>query len=115
MTEYKTIIRTSIVLRGKACTLLEKGETKLFIFERKFLRKIFWAIKDKDEWRLRYIQELDQPIKEGNVMLYQSAPAKRARPCNENGEQESAEKNCRGHSIPHYSKGRPRSIWIDDL
>lgn len=37
-------------------------------------------------------------------MLYQSAPAKMARPCNENGEQESAEKIVEATAFPTIAR-----------
>jgi hypothetical protein len=48
--------------------LTKKDELQLAVFERKILRKIFGPIRDTDQWRRRYNEELYQVYAEPEIV-----------------------------------------------
>ena len=57
---YKTIIRPVLCYGCEAWTLTQNSEHLLDTFERKVLRRIFGAVRERGEWRIRYNLELYQ-------------------------------------------------------
>jgi hypothetical protein len=60
-----------IVTYGTECWVLtKKDELQLAVFERKVLRKIFGPIRDTDQWRRKYNEELYQLYVQPNTMKW---------------------------------------------
>ena len=57
---YKTIIRPVLCYGCETWTLTQASEILLDRFERKVLRRIFGAVRERDQWRIRYNHELYQ-------------------------------------------------------
>jgi hypothetical protein len=55
---YKTLIRPVVTYGAECRVLTKKDELQLAVFERKVLRKIFGPLRDTDQWRRRYNEEL---------------------------------------------------------
>jgi hypothetical protein len=50
--------------------VLPKDELQLAVFERKVLRKIYVPIRDPDQWRRRYNEELYQIYAEPEIVKW---------------------------------------------
>jgi hypothetical protein len=59
-----------IVTYGAECWVLTKDKLQLAVFERKVLRKIFGPIRDTDQWKRRYNEELYQLYIEPNTVKW---------------------------------------------
>jgi hypothetical protein len=58
MTLYKVLVRPVATHASETWTLTKADERALELFERKFLRSTFGAVRDKGQWRRRYNFEL---------------------------------------------------------
>ena len=66
---YRSIIRPVITCACGTWVLEEVVKTKLMVFERKVLRKIFGPAKKRDgTWRIKRNDELDKLIRHKNVI-----------------------------------------------
>jgi hypothetical protein len=48
-----TLVRPIVTYGAETWAATENAPQKLLIFERKFLRKIYGPVKDRDNWRIR--------------------------------------------------------------
>jgi hypothetical protein len=69
---YKTLVRLILVLTqaSEARELSSSYERSLGLFERRVLRHIFGAVKDKSTWRTRYKHELCKLFNEPDNTKY---------------------------------------------
>ena len=67
---YKTIIRSILCYASETWTLSKKTEMMLGIFERKILRRIFGAVQENSNWRIRYNHELYEQYKSLDIVTY---------------------------------------------
>jgi hypothetical protein len=58
MTLYKVLVRPVVTYATETWTLTKADERALGLFERKILRSVFGALRDKGQWRRRYNFEL---------------------------------------------------------
>jgi hypothetical protein len=56
---YKTLIRPVLTYASETWVLTTSDIKALFIFERKVLRSMYGPLKENNEWRIRYIYELN--------------------------------------------------------
>ena len=58
---YKTLVRPVVIYACETWVLKENIKTKLRVFERKVLRRIYGPTKEKDgTWRIKLNEELKQ-------------------------------------------------------
>jgi hypothetical protein len=67
---YKTLIRLVVTYRAECWLLTKKDELQLAVFERKILRKNSGPIRDTDQWRRRYNEELYQLYAEPDILKW---------------------------------------------
>jgi len=68
---YWSIIRPTVIYGCEMYVLKGTMKTKLMIYERKVLRKIFGPTKERDDtWRIKTNDELDKLIRHKNVINY---------------------------------------------
>ena len=68
---YWSIIRPTVIYGCEMYVLKGTIKTKLMIYERKVLRKIFGPTKERDDtWRIKTNDELDKLIRHKNVINY---------------------------------------------
>jgi len=68
---YWSIIRPIVTYACETWVLKETIKTKLMVFERKVLRKIFGPTKERDgTWRINTGDELDKLIRHKNIINY---------------------------------------------
>jgi hypothetical protein len=65
---YYLVIRPIVIYSCKTWILKETIINKLLVFERKILRKIIGPNNEKDIWRVKTNQELDEIIKHKNII-----------------------------------------------
>ncbi|XP_018561479.1 uncharacterized protein LOC108903698 [Anoplophora glabripennis] len=65
---YQTILRPTVTYACKTWTMRKKEESKLEVWERKILRKIFGGIKVQNEFRRRTNKELEELYKNPNFV-----------------------------------------------
>jgi hypothetical protein len=61
---HKTVIGLVVLYGAETWTLTRRDEERLITWERKLLRKISGAVKDKGQWRIRRNMELHQLYKD---------------------------------------------------
>jgi len=67
---YKTLIRPVLAYGSETWVLSKSVETRLGVFERKFLRAIFGPTNDNGEWRIKYSYELYTLYKDSDIITY---------------------------------------------
>ena len=67
---YKVLIRPALTYAAEIWILSKINERRLSLFERKVLRCIFGAKKEKGTWRKKYNYELYETFKEPNIVTY---------------------------------------------
>ena len=67
---YKTLIRPALAYGSETWVLSKSVETRLGVFERKFLRAIFGSTNDNGEWRIKYSYELYTLYKDSDIITY---------------------------------------------
>ena len=71
---YKSLIRPTVTYECKACTLTNRDEQYLRIFERRILRKIFGPVQNEDGiWRIRLNYEMNDLIKNADIVRFVKA------------------------------------------
>lgn len=55
---YKTLIKPVLTYGSETWVLTEHDKSRLAVFERKILRKVYGPVKENGEWRLRYNREI---------------------------------------------------------
>jgi hypothetical protein len=68
---YRSIIRPAVTYGCGTWVLKETIKSKLMVFERKVLRRIFGPTKERDgTWRTKTNDELDELIRHENIINY---------------------------------------------
>ena len=68
---YWSIIRPIVTYACEAWVLEETIKSKLMVFERKVLRRIFGPTKERDGmWRIKTNDEIDELIRHKNIINY---------------------------------------------
>jgi hypothetical protein len=68
---YKTLVRPVVTYACETWVLKENIKTKLRVFERKVLRRIYVPTKEKDGiWRIKSIEELNRLTGNKNIINY---------------------------------------------
>jgi len=67
---YGTVIRPIVTYASETWVLKETVIQKLFVFEKKILRRIFGPTKENQIWRVKTNEELDKLIKHKNIINY---------------------------------------------
>jgi hypothetical protein len=67
---YKTLIQTGLTYGCETWRLSNQSEKTIGIFERKILRRIFGAVKEDGQWRMRYSKELYVLYKDVDLVTF---------------------------------------------
>jgi hypothetical protein len=67
---YKTLIRTVFTYGCETWRLSKQSEKTIGIIERKILRRIFGAVKEEGQWRMRYNKELYELYKDIDLVTF---------------------------------------------
>ena len=68
---YKALVRPVAVYGSECWVLTENIKRKLWVFERKILRRIFGPTqKANGQWRLETNEELEEAINNENIVRY---------------------------------------------
>jgi hypothetical protein len=68
---YKSLIRPVVTHGCEACTLTNRDEQHLRIFERRILRKIFGPVQNEDgSWKIRMNYELNESIRNTDIVRF---------------------------------------------
>jgi hypothetical protein len=65
---YKTLIKPVLLYGCETWAMGKNDESKISIFERKVLRKIYGPVNDKGKWQIRYNNELYQLLGEPDII-----------------------------------------------
>src|SRR5215475_13345876 len=114
---YKSLIRPVVTYGCEACTLTNRDEQHLRIFERKILRNIFGPVQDKDgSWRIRTNYELSELT--GNADIVRSIKSRRIAWLGHvmwMEENRIAKRVLEWKPIGRRIRGRPRKRLIEDI
>lgn len=109
---YKTLIRPIVTYGAETWTLTKSVSARLAVFERKVLRRILGAVKQGDNWRIRYNSELYEINLETYVKLTRLRWL---------GHVVRMDNNRRVKMIHNgmpegtRTRGRPRQRWMDNV
>ena len=109
---YKTLIRPIVTYGAETWTLTKSVSARLAVFERKVLRRILGAVKQGDNWRIRYNSELYEINLETYVKLTRLRWL---------GHVVRMDNNRRVKIIHNgmpegtRTRGRPRQRWMDNV
>jgi hypothetical protein len=113
---YKTLIRPVVTYGAECWVLTKKDKLQLAVSERKVLRKISGPIRDTDQWRRRYNEDLYQPYAEPKiakcircVRLRWAGHTVRIR------ESDPARKSTFDLLLGERTVGRPKMRWIQEV
>lgn len=67
---YKTLIRPVVTYGSEAWNLSASDCNKLRVFERKIVRRIYGAVLDRGEWRIRNNQEINEILKNEDIVRF---------------------------------------------
>ena len=68
---YQTLVRPVVTYACETWVLKENIKTKLRVFERKVLRRIYGPTKESDgTWRIKWNEELNRLIGNKNIINY---------------------------------------------
>jgi hypothetical protein len=96
--------------------LTKKDELQLTVFERKVLRKIFVPIRDTDQWRRRYNEELYQLYAEPDTVKWiRSARLRWAGHIVCMRESDSVRKSTFDLLLGERTVGRPNRRWTEEV
>lgn len=113
---YKTLIRPIVTYGAETWTLTKSVSARLAVFERKVLRRILGAVKQGDNWRIRYNSELYELYNEINLETYVKLTRLRWL-----GHVVRMDNNRRVKIIHNgmpegtRTRGRPRQRWMDNV
>lgn len=116
VTVYRTVIRPVVMYGSETWTMTVAEEELLRRWERKILRKIFGAVNEDGQWRIRRNKELEE--------LYRNADLVTEIKCNRlrwlghverMSEDRAVKKVYRGNPGGKRCKGRPRKRWLEDV
>lgn len=113
---YRVIIRPVIMYGAETWTLTKADENRIGVWERKILRKIFGAVKENEEWRIRTNAELK--ILYGESDLVTEIKRSRLRWLGHVQRMEDSnpvKKVFLGKPQGRRSRGRPRKRWLEDV
>lgn len=113
---YRTVIRPIVMYGSETWTLTKENGRALLVWERRVLRKIFGAVKERDRWRIRSNAELMELYGEPDIVcaikkgrLRWLGHIERMEPCR------LPKKMLNGTPGGKRKRGRPRQRWLDDL
>ena len=114
---YWSIIRPTVTYGCETWVLKETIKTKLMIYEKKVLRKIFGPTKERDgTWRIKTNYELDKLIRHKNIINY--IKAQRLSwfgHLNRTSEERMVKKVHKWKPMLTRPLGRPKNRWEDDI
>jgi hypothetical protein len=96
--------------------LTKKDELQLTVLERKVLRKIFGPIRDTDQWRRRYNEELYELYAEPDIVKWiRSARLRWAGHIVRMRESDPARKSTFDVFLGERTVGRPKRRWTEEV
>jgi hypothetical protein len=96
--------------------LTKKDQLQLAVFERKVLRKIFGPIRDTDQWRRRYNEELYQLYEAPEIVKWiRSTRLRWAGHTVRMRESDPARKSTFDLLLGERTVGRPKRRWIEEV
>jgi len=114
---YQTLVRPVVTYACETWVLKENIKTKLRVFERKVLRRIYGPTKESDgTWRIKSNEELNRLIGNKNIINYMKAQRLawfghiHRMPDNS-----IVKKVCEWSPTLTRSLGRPKNRWEDDV
>jgi hypothetical protein len=66
---YKTILKPIVMFGCEAWSMTEKDKTKINMWERKILRKVYGPVTEQGAWRIRRNEELRQLYKAPDLVV----------------------------------------------
>ena len=113
---YKTLIRPVVCYGAEIWSLLEVDISKLRIFERKIVRRIYGAVFDGEIWRIRNNEEIEEILKNEDIVRFIKAGRLRWIGHVERMSADHAQKKIMiSEMYGKRRRGRPRSRWIDEI
>ena len=89
---------------------------KLFVFEKKILRRIFGPTKENQIWRVKTNEELDKLIKHKNIINYIKAQRlSRFGHVQRIPDNRTVKKTFNWKPLTERSQGRPKYRWEDNI
>jgi sorting nexin-29 len=113
---YRTVLRPVVMYASETWVMTTKDEYMLNCWERKILRRIYGAVNDQGEWRIRTNRELEELYE--NPSLVTEIKTSRLRwlgHIERMPENRSARKVYRQRPEGRRLPGRPRLRWLDDV
>jgi hypothetical protein len=93
-----------------------EGERVLAVFERKIMRKMYGPVKEKELWRIRRNDELDDIIKGENIVRFIKSQRIRWLGHIERMQDTAFPKETLyGKLYATIRRGRPKTRWMDDV
>lgn len=113
---YKIVIRPVVMYGSESWRLTKADENCLSIWERKILRKVFGAVCEEGNWRIRTNQEIYELFKDPDIV--KEIKVKRLQWLGHLRRMEdtrAAKKSFITAPDGKRSRGRPKKRWIDDV
>ena len=114
--KYRTIIRPVVTYSAKTWCLLKNGDSRISVWERKILRRIFGPKFDNGEWTARNNKEIYDLYAKPQIIGKIKSSRLRWLGHIERSEDRSLIKRIyRGKPGGKRSVGRPRKKWMEDV
>jgi hypothetical protein len=114
---YKTLVRLVVTYACEICVLKENIKTKLRVFERKVLRRIYRPTKEKDgTWWIKLNEELNRLTGNKNIINYTKVQRLAwFRYVHHMPDKSMVKKVYEWSPALTRSLGRPKNSWKDDV
>jgi hypothetical protein len=113
---YKTLIRSIVTYGSETWTLTSEIENALRTFERKILRKIFGPVQDRGGWRIRYNEELEELIKNEDIVRFiKACRISWLGHVERMSDYAMTKRILYGKLFSTRERGRPKNRWIDGV
>lgn len=113
---YKTLIRPVVTYGSETWTLTVADKERLRRFERKVIRKIYGGVKENNEWRIRYNNEINDILENGDIVRF--IKSRRIQWFGHLQRMEDSRMPKRILNAKVYNtrrRGRPKMRWIDNV
>ena len=113
---YKTLIRPVVVYGAETWNLTNSDCNKLRVFERKLIRRIYGAVHEHGEWRIRNNREINEILQNEDIVRFIKAQRIRWIGHIERMEDSrTAKRMYKARMERRRRPGRPRNRWTDEV